>query len=177
MRPPSTIARHLRDDRHVMKRCGSYIGDRVTIIVLLVAVVLATRSSAPAVGGERVCDVDADSMLDLERYPEAISLHQHLLVSHPNNALAHHHLGFAYGMIGHEKEEMHEYLAAKSLGLKDWDLLLNIGLAYLEQGDIDTSIEALKERVKQGPGPTFHRESPDCGALARSPVCGSNRCI
>jgi hypothetical protein len=51
--------------------------------------------------------------------------------SHPANALAHYHLGFAYGMTGDETREINEYERATALGLSRWDLFLNLGIAFL----------------------------------------------
>ena len=53
-----------------------------------------------------------------------------------NNALAHYHLGFAYGMTGNVSKEISEYRTAIGLGLKVWDLFLNLGLAYYDQHDL-----------------------------------------
>jgi tetratricopeptide (TPR) repeat protein len=90
-------------------------------------------------------------MLGLENYPEAIRLHQRFVAQHPHDALAHYHLGFAYGMIGHTQEEIREYVAAGNLGLTNWDLFLNLGLAYLAQGNSGASIGAFEQAVLDGP--------------------------
>ena len=55
-----------------------------------------------------VCDVAADIALEAQDYPTAIYLHRRLLRLGKNNALAHFHLGFAYGMTGHVSEEINE---------------------------------------------------------------------
>jgi Flp pilus assembly protein TadD len=78
-------------------------------------------------------------------------LHQRLLRSEPNNALAHYHLGFAYGMSGRDSEELAEYLKAASLGLKNWDLFLNLGLAYLGEHELAAAANALEMAVLLGP--------------------------
>jgi hypothetical protein len=48
------------------------------------------------------------------------------------NALAHYHLGFALGMVNHRTAELREYRRGETLGLRNWDLFLNMGLAQLE---------------------------------------------
>ena len=48
------------------------------------------------------------------------------------NALAHYHLGFAYGMVGRHQEEIDEYRRAVALRLTDWTLFLNLGFARFE---------------------------------------------
>jgi|SRR6516165_2915805 hypothetical protein len=112
-----------------MKHWTSQIGKLTNIIAGLLIVLFATISTASGGTVDRVCNVAADYSLGLEEYSEAIRLHKQFLVRHPDNALAHYHLGFAYGMIGHTQEEIREYLAAVNLGLSDWDLFLNLGLA------------------------------------------------
>jgi Flp pilus assembly protein TadD len=120
------------------------------IVVVLLGIVLVSVSTARAHTWDAVCDVEADYALGLENYSEAIRLHQKLLSAHPGNALAHYHLGFAYGMVGRTEDEIREYVAAMTLGLNDWDLYLNLGLAYLGQGKITKSIESLKHGLLVG---------------------------
>lgn len=117
---------------------------------MLLTALAAASSTALAVRDDQVCDVAADYMLGLEKYPDAIRLHQKVLASQPGNALAHYHLGFAYGMTGRYPEEIREYVAAIKFGLSDWDLFLNLGLAYLSQGDMTASIENLNKAVWHG---------------------------
>jgi Flp pilus assembly protein TadD len=98
-----------------------------------------------------VCDVTADFALGREDYSTAVTLHRELLSSHPNDALAHYHLGFAYGMVGRAGEEISEYLAAVNLGLDKWDLFLNLGLAFLGQHELAKATAALETAVLLGP--------------------------
>ena len=65
----------------------------------------------------------------MEDYPEAIRRHQLVIKDHPDNALAHYHLGFSYGLMGQHQQELTEYRDAIDLGLDDWQLFLNLGLA------------------------------------------------
>ena len=94
-------------------------------VAALLMVFSAVTFSAAVTADDRVCDVAAEVALRLGDYPTAITLHRRLLESEGNNALAHYHLGFAYGMVGRTSEEIGEYRAAISLGLKTWDLFLN----------------------------------------------------
>ena len=113
------------------------IGLRLSRIAAIALVLLAwaiDRSWAANSDGE-ICDLTADSALGLEDYPAAIVLHREFLRSHRDDALAHYHLGFAYGMTGRTTYEINEYLTAARLGLHKWDLFLNLGLAYLGQND------------------------------------------
>lgn len=108
-------------------------------------------SSWAAASKEEICDVDADFALGLEDYPAAIALHRKVLRAQSDNALAHYHLGFAYGMTGHETDEINEYLAAARLGLEKWDLFLNLGLVYLGRNDGPKAIKMLQTAVLLGP--------------------------
>jgi hypothetical protein len=81
----------------------------VSLVPLVVAILLLSLSiacTATAGGGEQqVCDVGADYALGVEDYPQAISLHGEVVRKHPDNALAHYHLGFAEGMMGNRTAE------------------------------------------------------------------------
>jgi tetratricopeptide (TPR) repeat protein len=92
---------------------------------------------------DQVCDPVADYYLGMEDYPEAIQRHREVIDSNPNNALAHYHLGFAYGLMGQHQRELAEYEKAVSLGLDDWQLFLNLGLLYLENGQVQDATEVM----------------------------------
>src|SRR5260370_24021057 len=106
---------------------------------------------AGAFSENQICDAKADYFLGVEDYPETAKLHRLLVAAHPNDALTHYHLGFAYGMLGRHGEELVEYRKAASLGLKQWDFFLNLGLVYLEDGNSDAAIDALRPAVAPGP--------------------------
>jgi tetratricopeptide (TPR) repeat protein len=97
-----------------------------------------------------ICDTSADLFLAAEDYPEAIRLHLEVLRRNPNSALAHYHLGFAQGMMGNRRAEVGEYQRAEALGLRTWDLFLNLGLAQLENGNVDAAMESLRTAVLLG---------------------------
>jgi tetratricopeptide (TPR) repeat protein len=125
-----------------------------TIRILIVAPLLlcsADVSGWAAATKEEICEARADYALALENYPAAITLHRNLLRLHRENALAHYHLGFAYGMTGRAREEINEYLEATRLGLDKWDLFLNLGLAYLGQKEFLKAISVLETAVLLGP--------------------------
>ena len=98
-----------------------------------------------------VCDPLADYFLGMEDYPEAIKRHLAVIHEHPDNALAHYHLGFAYGVIGDHRREMAEYQKAVDLGLSDWELFLNLGLLDMETGHLDAAGELLRLAALMGP--------------------------
>jgi Flp pilus assembly protein TadD len=117
--------------------------------ILLLSLCVARIASA-AGGEQQVCDVRADYALGVEDYTEAIRLHAEVLRKHPENALAHYHLGFAEGIMGNRTAEVREYQRAAALGLEDWDLFLNLGLAQLEIGDLDAATDSLCRAVLLG---------------------------
>jgi len=99
---------------------------------------------------ELVCDVGADYSLGTENYVDAIRLHREIVRKNPLNALAHYHLGFAEGMVGDRSGEIREYERAAALGLRIWDLFLNLGLARLEVGNLNAARDSLRKAVLFG---------------------------
>jgi tetratricopeptide (TPR) repeat protein len=138
--------------------------NKITFGAAILMLLLGIARIASAAGGEQqVCDVRADYALGVEDYSRAIGLHAELIRKHPDNALAHYHLGFAEGMTGNKKAEVSEYQTAAALGLKNWDLFLNIGLAQLEIGELDAATDSLRQAVLLGEN---HAESHFNLALA-----------
>jgi Flp pilus assembly protein TadD len=127
-----------------------------SIALVIIAVVISLLSfwipnDAIAGGAEQqVCDVSADYSLGIEDYSEAIRRHADVVRKHPENALAHYHLGFALGMVGDRMAEVKEYQRAEELGLRSWDLFLNLGLAELESGELDAASDSLRSAVLLG---------------------------
>ena len=99
----------------------------------------------------QICDPQADYYLGMEDYPAAIQRHLVVIREHPDNALAHYHLGFAYGVTGKHRHELHEYRRAVDLGLDDWQLFLNLGLVYFEDGRLEGATEVLRLATLLGP--------------------------
>jgi Flp pilus assembly protein TadD len=127
-------------------------GPRLVYVALALALLLTSAASSWAAGPrEEFCDAKADLALANEDYPAAIALHRKVLLADNDNALAHYHLGFAYGMTGRPIDETSEYLAAARLGLRKWDLFLNLGIAYLDQKDWSMATTALRTAVLLGP--------------------------
>jgi Flp pilus assembly protein TadD len=100
---------------------------------------------------EQVCDSKADYFLGIENFDETIRLHHEVLKKHPDSALAHYHLGFAYGMMNDRVAEIQEYRTAAALGLGLWDLFLNMGLAYLQNHDLIEATKSLRVAALLGP--------------------------
>jgi tetratricopeptide (TPR) repeat protein len=125
------------------------ISPAIIATVLLLSLWIGSNSIANG-AEEQVCDVGADYSLGVEDYAESIRLHDEVVRKHPDNALAHYHLGFAQGMIGNRKAEISEYQRAGALGLASWDLFLNLGLIQLENGDLDAATDSLRHAVLLG---------------------------
>jgi Tfp pilus assembly protein PilF len=109
------------------------------------------RGSGKFSSDAQVCDPLADYYLGMEDYPAAIRRHLTVIREHPDNALAHYHLGFAYGVTGQHRHELYEYRRAVDLGLDDWQLFLNLGLVYLDDGQLEDATEVLRLATLLGP--------------------------
>jgi tetratricopeptide (TPR) repeat protein len=109
------------------------------------------RASDNEASDPQVCDPLADYYLGMENYPAAILQHLAVIREHPENALAHYHLGFAYGVIGQHRHELDEYRRAVELGLDDWQLFLNLGLVSLDDGQLEDATEVLQLATLLGP--------------------------
>jgi Flp pilus assembly protein TadD len=124
----------------------------LSIVCLLAFFVVQDRIAiAEVLKQDQICDATADYFLGVEDYPKAVEIHRALISARPSNALAHYHLGFAYGMLGKSREELFEYRRAVDLGLKQWDLFLNLGILYLEEDQIQAATRALTSAVLLGP--------------------------
>ena len=124
-----------------------------SVIALLICSAACAYSIACASGQaeDKVCDPLGDYYLGMEDYPAAISRHLVIVRERPHNALAHYHLGFAYGMLGQHRQELDEYRRAIRLGLDDWQVFVNLGLAYLENGQTQSATEVLQLAALLGP--------------------------
>jgi tetratricopeptide (TPR) repeat protein len=117
--------------------------------ILVLSLGMASNANADG-SGRQICDVDADYELGIEDYVKAIRLHAEVLRKHPENALAHYHLGFAEGMMGNRTAEVREYQRAAALGLRNWDLFLNLGLAQLENNELEAATDSFRQAVFLG---------------------------
>jgi len=125
--------------------------NRIAFVSAILLLSLGIACNASADGSEQqICDVGADYALGVENYPEAVRLHTEVVRKRPDDALAHYHLGFAEGMMGYRTEEVKEYQRGAALGLRNWDLFLNLGLAEFENGDLDAATDNLRQAVLLG---------------------------
>jgi tetratricopeptide (TPR) repeat protein len=124
----------------------------MALIALMFQSPIGARASAnSSTYDEQVCDPLADYFLGMEDYPEAIRRHRVVIGDDPGNALAHYHLGFAYGVTGQHQQELAEYQKAVNLGLNDWQLFLNLGLLYLDNGQTRDATQVLRLAALLGP--------------------------
>ncbi len=133
---------------------SSYRAFRLVFVLLICSATLSlsiVRASENSSSDTQVCDPLADYYLGMEDYPAAIRRHLIVVREHPDNALAHYHLGFAYGVTGQHRRELNEYRRAVDLGLDDWQLFLNLGLVYLEDGQLEDATEVLRLATLLGP--------------------------
>ena len=133
---------------------GSYRVFRLFLVLLICSATLRpiiARASDNIAADPQVCDPLGDYYLGMEDYPAAIRRHLAIIREHPDNALAHYHLGFAYGLTGQHRHELQEYRRAVDLGLDDWQVFLNLGLVYLEDGQLQGATEVLRLATLLGP--------------------------
>jgi tetratricopeptide (TPR) repeat protein len=135
----------------LLKRYYSTIVLFVLGVVLLLPPLSAFAASTNGAVDVQVCDPVADFYLGVENYPQAIQRHLLVVQQHPENALAYYHLGFAYGMVGDHQRELDDYQKAVGLGLSNWDLFLNMGLLYMENGRLDSASQVLQLSALLGP--------------------------
>jgi len=133
------------------------------MILHLVTVAAGCRSvprPEPTATTERwVCPEFADLPLRLGLYEEAVKEHRRVLLEEPDNALAHYHLGYAYGQVGAHSLEVEEYGRAVDLGLAREDLFYNLGMAYAEMGALDKAEQAFSQAVTMAPASGDNRRA------------------
>ena len=123
-------------------------------LYILLAVFLfigfAWAADSPSPG--EICDEEADRLLSNGESQKAMELHEKIVKKNPDDALAHYHLGFAYGQIERYDLEVSEYKEAVSLGLKKAEMYYNLGIALGENfHDYPGAIAAFQEAVRLKP--------------------------
>ena len=132
---------------------------RLLFFAAALSLLASLPSSKVAAGNTteaRICDPAADHFLSMGNYQETIRLHREVLKTQPENSLAYYHLGFSYGMLDDQADEIRAYRRAIALGLVRWDLFLNLGLAYLHTHDLQGATHSLQLATLIGSG---HPES------------------
>lgn len=94
-----------------------------------------------------ICREIADLPLREELFEKAIEEHLKVLSQEPDNALAHYHLGYAYGKLGLHVEEMVAYQRSVDLGMERGDLFYNLGWAYMELEEYDRAEQSFRQAI------------------------------
>ncbi len=131
--------------------------NRKGIIIALLSFSIPTGCSIGNLGQsspiiQTICDKEADLHLEKGNWDRAIELHERIIREKPTLALAHYHLGYAYGFKEEHDREVEEYEKAMQLGLRKFDLFYNAGMAYAEYlGDYDKALDVFKEAERIDP--------------------------
>ena len=97
------------------------------------------------------CNREADEAMKRHDYQEAIRLHQKILETEPDNALALYHLGYAYGQLADHEQEVFFYERAAVLGYTEGNIFFNLGMAYGELNRIDEAVESFQKALTLDP--------------------------
>lgn len=98
------------------------------------------------------CDPEADAAVEREAYRLGIRLHEELLWTQPDNALAWYHLGYACGQTGDHAREITCYERAQALGYThDEGLFFNAGMAYLELDQVPQALAVFQQALALNP--------------------------
>jgi tetratricopeptide (TPR) repeat protein len=116
----------------------------------LAASFTSSKIAAASASEAAICDTADDHFLSIENYPETIRLHREVLKTQTKNSLVYYHLGFSYGMLDDQMNEIRAYRQAIALGLVRWDLFLN--LIYAEQGDEAGAAAEWRDLLQVWPG-------------------------
>ena len=131
--------------------------NRKMIIIALFSLLLCTGCSIGRHGKspstiQTICDKGADFHLENGNWDKAIELHERIIREKPNFALAHYHLGYAYGFKEEHDREIEEYEKAIQLGLKKFDLFYNLRMAYAEYlRDYDKALAVFRQAESMDP--------------------------
>jgi hypothetical protein len=63
---------------------------------------------------------------------------------------ANYHLGFAQGVMGNRTAAVRAYQRAGALGVRNWDLFPNLGLAQLDDNDLKAATDNLLQAAPLG---------------------------
>ena len=94
------------------------------------------------------CDREADKAMEEGDIETGLHKHARFVARHPDNPLAHYHLGYAFGQMRNIKQEIAHYEKAVSLGYTHNDqLYFNLAMAQAELGRYDKAIAAFKKAL------------------------------
>jgi tetratricopeptide (TPR) repeat protein len=98
--------------------------------------------------GKFQCDREADKAMEKGDIETGLHKHARFVTKHPDNPLAHYHLGYAFGQIRNIKQEIAHYEKAVSLGyIYNDQLYFNLAMAQAELGRYDQAITSFKKAL------------------------------
>ena len=98
------------------------------------------------------CDQEADAAFAGGDWQAALSGHERLLASQPENGLALYHIGYIMGHLGDRHKEIEFYQRALDCGYRQDDqLFFNLGMALGDLGDVAAGRDALRIAVSLNP--------------------------
>ena len=138
---------------------GKGLYHRSVLIALLLNLMLMLALGCQSIQSMRkdeaeapwVCPEFADLPLRQGRFEEAVDQHSTVLSQEPDNALAHYHLGYAFGQLGLHSDEIVQYQQAINLGMERGDLFYNLGMAYMELEEYDRAEQSFFQAVEIEP--------------------------
>lgn len=99
------------------------------------------------------CDEEADNCLMSGDIEKGVRLHEEYVKTHPKNATAFYHLGYALGLMGAKEAEIFYYEKSAALGYKkNGDLYFNLGMAYSETENYEKAEKAFLKSISIQPG-------------------------
>ncbi len=150
--------------KRLTEKWNRLLADHISLLVTLAVsmVVLGCAASppktspvappAPPKKTEWQCSQAGDRAMEEGDIETGLREHARYVVDHPNNPLAHYHLGYAFGQIGDIEHEIAHYEAAISLGyLHNGQLFFNLGMAYSETAQYNKAIESFNKALNLEP--------------------------
>jgi tetratricopeptide (TPR) repeat protein len=102
-------------------------------------------------GNYIACNNLGVTLLEQNKFDEAINLFNRALQIKPDHVEAYNNLGMAYGKLGWKQEEMEAYKQAIKIGSNHAETYCNLGSTLSQQGRCYEAIDAFKQAVKINP--------------------------
>ncbi len=152
------------DRKRLIEECNKLVISYISPLIILAAGMILwgcaasppktspVAPPAPPKKAEWQCSQTADQAMEEGDIETGLREHARYVVEHPNNPLAHYHLGYAFGQMGDIEHEIAHYEAAISLGyLHNGQLFFNLGMAYSEIAQYPKAIESFNKALKIEP--------------------------
>ena len=99
----------------------------------------------------------------LSHWKDTITLNKYMLQLTPEAPSLYSNLGFAYGRLGRNEEEIEAYRQGIKVGPELVELYYNLGCAYRSLGRMDEAIESFQSAIKVSP--TYVKSYGNLGAI------------